>query len=107
MHADIFRATWHRSSFLCRCPYTSRRPQRLREDMLQLYALSHPCRGQTASVTRHGARPMCCMGFTVTARVAVSTSPWAPRIVAYSSYLPGTRQLVSIHPAMAYGGSWK
>jgi hypothetical protein len=34
-------------------------------------------------------------------------SPWAPRIVARSSYLPGTRQLVSIHPAMAYGGSRK
>jgi hypothetical protein len=37
----------------------------------------------------------------------MSISPWAPRIVACSSYVPGTRQLVSIHPAMAYGGSWK
>jgi hypothetical protein len=65
------------------------------------------CRSVSAWVTRHVACPMRCTGVTVTGSVAVSTSPWAPRIVVCSSYLPGTRQLVSIYPAMAYGGSWK
>ncbi len=48
-------------------------------------AAPHPDRGPTTSATRHVVRPVLVPACTVTGRVAVSISPCAPRMVAWST----------------------